>query len=317
MRRRIRLISIKRKIRKKQAPNDFTFEITTIDYRPIGPEFKGAARLLAKARNAHDDNVEEDKYLKFDSRHLRSGDWIVWAEDLETRNWLCSFFLTDDFINDYRATLISERGELIRYTVKVSWPDSEDDNAVIFNHVLYNIGNPGYFRLSDEIKWYSDPQIQKAHAQAKKNKKKYSPPPNSMFDKMFWVKVSPAVHKILQENWNRLRLGYGAGKLKMELAKGQEGLTTSKRPRSVDGDDEALARPAQAARREDDAPEIARTLYRTMSQLSLDQIDENETGTDNDTGVGNGQEGTEHVRAGQGGDAVEDAPGSRADEGRE
>ena len=239
---------------KKQAPDNFT----KLDFKPIGSDSKRAARLLAKARKAHNNNAAEDDILNFDSRHLSGGDWLVWAESVETRDWLSSFFLTDDFINEFRATLISDRGVLVRYTIKVSWPDSEDDNQEIVDSILFNIGHPGYIRLSDEIiKWYSDPAIQKAHVAAKKNKRNYiAPPPtpaDSMYDKMFWIKVSPDVHRMFQDNWHRLRLGYGSGKLKMELAKGQDLLLSAKRTRAWDDDGGEDQRPAQSARTE--APE--------------------------------------------------------------
>ena len=306
---------------KKNAPDDHTFEVTTIDYKPLGVNSKAAAKMLAKARKLHDDNTSEDGYLKLDSRLLRSGDWLVWAEDLATRDWLAGFFLSDDFINDFRATLISDRGTLVRYTVKVAWPDSEDDNEEILDSILYNIGNPGYVRLSDELKWFSDPSIQKAQVAARKNKKTFTPPKDAMFDKMFWVKVSPDVHRILQDNWSRLRVGYGAGKLKIELAKGQESLLSSKRARSIDGDVDG-ERPAQAARIVGpegetevinlEEAELGRNLNRSLSQMSLERFDEDEPTRDGMNDYANSMDNTNQdqdvtdINQGQEGTAVGD-----------
>ena len=291
---------------KKQAPDDHTYEVTNLDFSPIGQDCKHAAKILAKARTRYENDVSEDDYLHFSSRLLRSGDWIVWAEDQYTRDWLGISLLQRDFSLKYRATLLSVRGALVRYTVKVSWPDSEDPNEPIIDHLFSNLGNLGYIRLSDEIRWYADPTIQKSYTQSKKNKKKYSPPADAMYDKMFWLKVSPAVHRIVQDNLNRLRTGYGVGTLKVELAKGQDSSAASKRSRPTDGDDQEGERPSRHARHDGPvdtvnlaSPEIPRDLNRSLSQLSLDQVED----TDDQAGpTGHNPSDIEPDNAGDGND---------------
>ena len=80
---------------------------------------------------------------------------------------------------------------------------------------------------------------------------------------------------IMQDNWDRLRLHYGVGKLKIELARGSDNVINNKRSRPADEDDNAVERPAQQARHETDKdePEGARALNRSMSQLSIELTD--------------------------------------------
>ena len=251
------------------------------NFEPVSEEYIEAAMLLSDAREAYDNSCTDGNYLKFDSRYLaRAGDWLVWAENTSTRDWLKEFFMSDTFASKYRAALISDRGDLVRYTVKVQCPDSFRENKTILNHLFSAMGNIGYRRLSDEIRWYADPTVQKSYTQAKKNRKKFNPPSaRAPYDKMFWVKVSQSGHRTIQENPDKLRLGFGSGKLKFELAKGSN--PGNKRARAAQGDDEAEgSRPATVPRRDSEhdqqeqQPEQARGLNRSLSQMSLEKVDD-------------------------------------------
>ena len=67
-------------------------------------------------------------------------------------------------------------------------------------------------------------------------------------DKMFWVKVSPDAHRIIQDNIDRLRVYVGVGMMKVELAKNSDPSMANKRSRPQDGED-TEERPVRTARR--------------------------------------------------------------------
>ena len=123
---------------KKQAPDDMTYKITLPNFSPVQDRYRKAAKLLKKARTEYEDSGVAS--LKFSSRTLRSGDWIVWAEDRATLEWLGQFFLAPSFTGSFRATLVSERGPLLRYAVKVQGMDAEDPNQTIVDSLFRDTG---------------------------------------------------------------------------------------------------------------------------------------------------------------------------------
>ena len=176
---------------KKKAPDNLTYEVTNLDFTALGDDFLEAAELVSLARTEYDMNQEEGEHLRFDSKLLRSGDWMIWTENEYTRDWFKGFFATAPFCNRFRGTLISDRGNLIRYAFKVQHPDSIKDNQLIVDHVTRRLGKFGYLRISDEIRWYEDQTVQKAYTSAKKNRKKYTPPERARYDKMFFRQGLP------------------------------------------------------------------------------------------------------------------------------
>ena len=237
---------------KKQAPDNYTFEVTNPDLTPVNERYRIAGKMLKRARMEYDEDRDGLDNLKFSSRTLRSGDWIVWAENESTLAWLKDFFSSSEFNNEFRATLVSDRGPLVRYAIKVQGAeDASEENQKIVDHMFKATGYPGYFRISDELRWYADPAVQKAYTAAKKNRKKYNPPADAEFDKMFFLKVSKHAHMIMRDNWDRIRFHFGLGKLKVELAKGSENILNNKRSRPDGGDEEE--RPAQQPRQDEEA----------------------------------------------------------------
>ena len=294
---------------KKQAPDNYTYEITLPDFNPVHDLYKKAARMLMEAREEYED-TRDGFYLKFNSRSLRSGDWIVWAEDDSTLSWLGSFFHDELFTAKFRATLVSDRGPLVRYAIKVQGLTAEKENKTIVDRLFRETGYPGYVRISDELRWYTDPAIQKANLLAKKQKKSFKPPLDAEYDKMFFLKVTQHAHKIMQENWDRLRIHQGVGKLKIELAKGSENVLGNKRVRPADDDDESRPsrHPRQEGETEADPPEEARDLRRSMSQLSIDLTDDDAGAVNQNVNENNGENDSADQPGQPGANNDEDAP---------
>ena len=94
-----------KKKEKERTPDNFTFEITNLDWSPLEDDFLAPAELLAKERRLVDKERKRAglKVMRFDSKKLNSGDWIVLAKNEETKEWLSTFFNKESFASKFRA----------------------------------------------------------------------------------------------------------------------------------------------------------------------------------------------------------------------
>ena len=194
-----------------------TFEITRLDDAPLHEDYRGAASLLGKARTAYDRERPQALRLKFNSKLIRAGDWMVWAEDASTLEWLTRFFQSQEFSQQYKAILMVNRGEMIKYKVKVLAPDSTTDFDPLLAHLFDELGCFGYVRFTNETRWYKDPAVNEKYQQAvKKRKSSQFKDKGAEYDKFIWIKMSVEAHNILQENLDKLNYYYGVTKMSLE-----------------------------------------------------------------------------------------------------
>ena len=193
-----------------RAPPEMTFEITMLDLSPIGDYYKDAAALLAEARKAEDRMRPVGWSLKFNSRKLRSQDWIVWALNQDTMTWLKAFFASEYFAPFYRASIVAERGQLVKYSIGVTAPDSMMyTHEEIIEELFKAMPRMGYYRFFDEQKRYKDEEDIKAHKEAKQKKKDYVG--KGDYDKMIWVRMSQQAHETVMKNEHLLGIWVGVG----------------------------------------------------------------------------------------------------------
>ena len=148
---------------KIKVPDDFTFEITYPDMTPIYDDFMIAADMLGDAKEKADKAKNEGKSrrdpkikLKIDSRKLKCGDWIVMAEDDYTKQWLADYLSTEEFTAKFRATLVSERGDDYKYTLRIQPPASKIPNEEILEHLFEDFEEVGYVRIINDTRFYKD-----------------------------------------------------------------------------------------------------------------------------------------------------------------
>ena len=185
-----------------------TFEITRLDYSPLEKYMVDAAAFLLDGKRVEIRKRKEhcrlsgSKFvnLKFDSRMTRNGDWILWAEDQQTKTWLMEFF-QGDFSDYYRAMLVSER-VIVKYGIRAQFPDSKNHTeAEIINFVMDTNRVPGWVRHHATTIRYKNPDLDKAFRQAVKNKKQDSfDDEDNEFTKLVMVKVCPIAHEFLAVN---------------------------------------------------------------------------------------------------------------------
>ena len=193
-----------------RAPPEMTFEITRLDFSPLGDLYKDAAHLLGTARRAEDQLRPVGWSLKFNSRKLRSGDWIVWALDQGTLAWLESFFNSENFAPYYKATIVASRGQLVKYSVGITAPDSMVYNyEEVLTELFKDIPQMGYVRFFDEQKRYKDEEDIKGQKEAKKNKEEFEG--TGDYDKMIWVRMSQSAHQVVMRNEHLLGIWMGVG----------------------------------------------------------------------------------------------------------
>ena len=176
-----------------------------------------AAMILAKARKVYDKTRPQSERLKFNSKKIRAGDWLVWAENDRTKDWLSDFFSTPDFSEFYKATLMASRGLMVKYKIKVPAPDSTTDFDPLLSHLFDELGCFGYVRFTNETRWYKDPKVNERYTAAIKKKKVSQFKDNDEeYDKFIWIKMSVEASRILEDNLDRLNYHYGVTKMTLE-----------------------------------------------------------------------------------------------------
>ena len=204
------------KDKPKKADPSMTFEVYYRDYSALGDDFVDAARLLARARREEDEQRELGRGLKLDSRSIWTGDWIVFAENEDTKAWLYEFFDSDDFIQEFRAVLVSSRGQLVKYSIEVQYPDSLDENLTIMKHVLNRFRDIGYVRYADEKRKFKCKETQSNYDTIKSTEKKEQFFARGVsFIKFIYFKMSMSAHLIFQEEQEKVNVDYGVRKLKI------------------------------------------------------------------------------------------------------
>ena len=196
---------------------EMTFEVTFLDEGPLFDDYREAAMILAKARKVYDKTRPQSERLKFNSKKIRAGDWLVWAENDRTKDWLTEFFSTPDFSQSYKATLMASRGLMVKYKVKVPAPDSTTDFDPLLSHLFDELGCFGYVRFTNETRWYKDPKVNERYTAAIKKKKVSQFKDNDEeYDKFIWIKMSVEASRILEDNLDRLNYHYGVTKMTLE-----------------------------------------------------------------------------------------------------
>ena len=194
-----------------------TFEVTYPDNGPLFDEYREAALLLGNARKIYDKNRPQVDRLKFNSKRIRAGDWLVWAENEPTKEWLTIFFTSPDFIEFYKATLMSDRGQMVKYKVKVPAPDSTTDFDLLLAHLFDELGCFGYVRFTNETRWYKDPKVnEKYNTAIKKKKVSQFKDDDAEYDKFIWIKMSTDASRFLDDNLDKLNYHYGVTKMILE-----------------------------------------------------------------------------------------------------
>ena len=173
---------------------------------PVYERYKEAASLLAEAKQAEDARRPPGWGLKLNSRKLRTDDWIVWTHDLDTLAWLDSFFKSEIFSSRFKATLISERGTLVKYTIGVSSSEAERPFREVLEFLFKDLQPLGYVRFHDEQKRYKDPEDIAAQKEAKARKQEYHG--TGDYDKMIWIKMSKEAHRKIEANEHLLAIFY-------------------------------------------------------------------------------------------------------------
>ena len=218
-----------KKKQKARVPDDFTFEITYPDMQPIHEDFMVAADMLGEARMKADKEKNRNRakgtpkiILKIDSRKLRSGDWIVMAEDCYTKTWLTEYFATAEFKEKFTATLVSERGDTFNYSIKIQPPDSRRDNDELMAYILEDVEEQGYWRINNESRFYKDKdnsgETNKAYH---KSLKKGTP-----FDdhgvpyvKTLWLRMNALANEVFEADPTDLNIYFRSGKIEIDKVK--------------------------------------------------------------------------------------------------
>ena len=205
---------------KNQQPKlvpEMTFEVTYHNDAALFDDYIEVANMLSEAKRAEDSGRTLANKLKINSKKIRCGDWLVWANDESTRDWLAGFFMTEEFTKTYKATLMADRGEMVKYKIRVQAPDSTHDFADILGTLFEGLGDFGYRRFVNETRWYKDPKVNdKYQAAVKKKKTSQFKDGGSEYDKLIWIKMSLSAHELLQENWDKLNVWYGLNPLTIE-----------------------------------------------------------------------------------------------------
>ena len=214
----------KKKKEKERTPPDFTYEITRADCTPLWEDYMEIASMLARARRAEDKKrADENKpNLKFDSKSLRSGDWIILAKNLDTKVWLGRFFNADGFEQKYRATLMSDQENYIKYALRVNPPDSTEPNQDILDHLFQRFSNIGYVRIVNDSRNYRDRdggnETNKAYHKALKKRVDFDDK-GTPYIKTIWLKMSPEANDLIMSRWEDLNFWFGVTEMELERAK--------------------------------------------------------------------------------------------------
>ena len=199
-----------------------------------------AADLLGEARMKADREKNKGRkkgtpktILKIDSRKLRSGDWIVMAEDDYTRDWLAEYFNTAEFSDKFRATPVSERGDDFKYAIKIQPPDSKKSNDELLEYILEDVEELGYLRINNESRFYKDRDNSGTTNKAYyKSLKKGTPFDDKgvPYVKTLWLRMNAQAHEIFQSDPTELNVYFGSGKIEIEQVKEKNKKRTSNNP---------------------------------------------------------------------------------------
>ena len=223
-----------KKKEKERTPDDCTFEITNLDWSPLEEDFLAPAEMLAKERRIADKERKRRglRVMRFDSKKLNSGDWIVLAKNEETKEWLASFFATESFSARFRATLVSDQSEYVKYALKVGIYDSKVDSKVLLDHLFEDIYDLGYWRVINETRNYKDKdgEINKAYHKALKKRIDFDDK-GTPYVKTIWLRFSPETEKAILDNWEDLNFWYGVNEMELEKVKDKKkGKQASEQP---------------------------------------------------------------------------------------
>ena len=206
--------------KNERTPDDRTFEITYYDGSPLFDDFQYVAQILRTAKIIRDQDLPDENKLKINTRTLKCGDWIVLADDEDTKIWLANYFANSgQFRASYRATLMSERGRQIKYTIRVQPPESKDDATKILDSLFAKVGHFGYVRVVSESRFYNDERIRNAYHKALKKRalNKFSDE-GKPYVKTIWLRMSVEASNTLVDLWDELNLYYGINRLEIEMA---------------------------------------------------------------------------------------------------
>ena len=211
-----------KKAQKERVPPERTFEITRSDMTPVDQDYLIPAGMLAKARRTEDVRRRQEKIprLKLDSRLLRTGDWIVMAKDEDTKLWLSGFFNSDEFLENFKATIVADQANL-KYAVRVHPPDSSEfTNEEILTHMFQDFENIGYVRVINESRSYKDKngEVNKEYHKAIKKKLDFDDG-GCPYIKTVWIRMSEDAQRQILENPDLLDLGIGSTEIELEKAK--------------------------------------------------------------------------------------------------
>ena len=111
-----------------------------------------------------------------------------------------------------------DRGETVKYKVKVPAPDSTTDFDTLLSHLFEELGCFGYVRFTNETRWYRDPKVNERYQHAiKKKKVSQFKDDGEEYDKFIWIKLSLDAHEILSNNMDKLNYYYGVTKMTVEI----------------------------------------------------------------------------------------------------
>ena len=266
-----------------RTPDDRTFEITYYDGSALFDDFQYAAKMLRTAKAIRDEGLEDKDKLKINTRSLKCGDWIVLADDEMTKEWLANYFANSvQFRSQYRATLMSERGRQIKYTVRVQPPESRDEAPAILTSLFAKVGYFGYVRVVSESRFYNDERIRNAYHKALKKRalNKFSDE-GKPYVKTIWLRMTVDASNCLVENWSELSLYYGINRLEVEMAPER----LQERPNRQDASSSNNNNPANSgtdARDEDEDLESAADVVSVMDEDTEDNSNPNENDPNKD-----------------------------------
>ena len=219
--------SPKKKI-KERTPPDMTFEITYPDLSPVGDDYIEAAEMLKKAKKEDAKTRDPDLSLKIDSRKLRSGDWIVLAKDLMTKEWLLNFFNSESFCEKFKATLCSERGDDHKYVVRVQPPDSTESTDELLTWLFRKYKDLGYVRIISETRVYRDRdggnETNKAYHKALKKGQDFDDK-GVPYIKSIWLRMNAQANEHITKEEHLLSLwpSFGICELEIDKVKDKKG----------------------------------------------------------------------------------------------
>ena len=237
---------------KIKIPDDHTYEITYPDMTPIHDDFMIAAEMLGEAqwradkeKNANRTRGEPKIRLKIDSRKLRCGDWIVLAEDAYTKEWLAGFFNTAEFRSKFVATLVSERNDNFKYTLKIQPPASKRSNEEIMDHIFEDFDDIGYVRIMNDTRFYRDRDnsgnTNKAYHKAMKKGTEFDDH-GVPYIKTIWIRMNESANVNFERNFDDLNLHLCGSKIEIEKAKEKkkksQGSQSADQNKTSDGDGE-------------------------------------------------------------------------------